>query len=77
MTLAFPEIYFVLDSKRVFLRVEETLRIELRTMEATQKEVHLTMACGNGVHHESEEGDEWGYCIQRVEVEEDATVVQD
>jgi hypothetical protein len=80
MTLAFPEIYFVLDSGHVVLRLEETLRIEWGTMEVTQNKIYSTMACGNGGCHGSEGGDEWGCCMQRVEVEvreDDGTVVRD
>ena len=69
MTLAFPEIYFVLDSGRVVLRREETLRTGQGTMETTQNKIYSTMACGNGGRHGSEEGDEWGCCMQRAEVE--------
>lgn len=78
MTLAFPEIDFVLDPGDVVLRQEETPRIELGTMEATQNEICLTMACGRGGCHGSEKGGERGCCMQRVEEgKEGATVVRD
>ena len=82
MILAFPEIYFVLDSGHVVLRLEETPRTEQGTMEATRNTIYSTMVYGNGGCHGNEGGDEWGCCMRHVEVEveageDDGTVVPD
>lgn len=77
MTLAFPEIYFLLDSEHVAPRLMETLKDELGTKVATQNEVCLTMAYGKDGCHGREEGDGWGYCMQCVEGEDAATTVRD